>query len=58
MVLVFAVISKLDVWFILPYASGLITYAIMLFVRREITREDFAAFLPWLRAKAKPASGI
>jgi stage V sporulation protein B len=48
---VFALAPKLDVLFILPYVVGLIIYLVSLFVCREITREDFATFLPWLRVK-------
>jgi lipid-A-disaccharide synthase-like uncharacterized protein len=56
MFLVFALVSQLDVLFILPYAAGLITYAASLIVFHEITREDLATFLPWMRLKPNPVS--
>jgi hypothetical protein len=56
MFLVFALVSKLDVLFVLPYAAGLITYVASLIAFHEITREDLATFLPWMRVKPNPVS--
>jgi O-antigen/teichoic acid export membrane protein len=56
MFLVFALVSQLDVLIILPYAAGLITYAASLIVFHEITRDDLATFLPWMRLKPNPVS--
>ncbi len=58
MFLVFALVSQLDVLFVLPYAAGLIAYAVSLLSFHEITQEDFAIFLPWMRAKPSAVSDI
>ena len=47
----FALLSNLDGVFIVPYAGGLAAYFTSLVVFQEITREDFAAFLPWIKLK-------
>ena len=51
MFLVFALLSYLDGIFILPYAGGLAAYVTSLLVSQEITRQDFAAFVPWIKLK-------
>ena len=51
MFVVFALLSNLDGVFILPYAGALATYFTFLVVFQEITRQDFAAFLPWVKLK-------
>jgi O-antigen/teichoic acid export membrane protein len=52
MLLVFILLSKIDIWFVLPYAASLIAYVGCLIISREITQEDFATFVPGMRAKA------
>ena len=51
MFLIFALLSGLDGLFILPYAGGLAAYVTSLLVFQEITRQDFAAFVPWIKLK-------
>jgi O-antigen/teichoic acid export membrane protein len=51
MFLVFGLISSLDVWFIFPYAGGLIAYVGWLLISHEITQHDVATFVPWMRVK-------
>jgi stage V sporulation protein B len=51
MFLVFALLSNLDGIFILHYAGSLAMYFTFLVVFQEITRRDFAAFLPWIKLK-------
>jgi O-antigen/teichoic acid export membrane protein len=58
MFLVYALISRLNVLFILPYAGALTAYVASLFLFREIRRDDFAVFLPWMRAKPSPVSDV
>jgi O-antigen/teichoic acid export membrane protein len=49
MLLVFTLLSNLELFFFLPCVGGLATYFISLIAFREITRQDFAAFAPWMR---------
>ena len=57
MFVAFALLSNLDGVFILPYAGGLATYFTFLVVFQEITRRDFAAFLPWVKLRPYEVSG-
>jgi stage V sporulation protein B len=52
MFLAFHLFSTLDAIFILPYVSGLLVYAASLIVLGEITRQDIAVLVPWVRVKA------
>jgi stage V sporulation protein B len=56
MFLIFALLSGLDGIFILPYLGGLAAYVTSLLVSQEITRQDFAAFVPWIRLKGYQVS--
>jgi O-antigen/teichoic acid export membrane protein len=56
MFLIFALLSGLDGLFILPYAGGLAAYVTSLLVSQEITRQDFAAFVPWIKLKGYQVS--
>lgn len=56
MFLIFELLSSLDDIFILPYAGGLATYFMLLVILQEITRQDFAAFVPWVKLKPREVS--
>ena len=51
MFLIFALLANFDGLFILPYAGGLAAYCTSLVVFQEITWQDFAAFVPWIKLK-------
>ena len=51
MFLIFALLANFDALFILPYAGGLAAYCTSLVVFQEITWQDFAAFVPWIKPK-------
>ena len=57
MFLVFALLSILDTFFILPYAGALLAYGASLIVSQEITRQDVIAFVPSLLKPREVSSG-
>jgi stage V sporulation protein B len=57
MFLVFALLSILDTFFVLPYAGALLTYGASLIVSQEITRRDFTACVPWVSKPHEVSSG-
>ncbi len=52
MFLVFTLLSNLELFFLLPCAGGLAAYFITLIASGEITRQDFAALIPWARVQS------
>jgi stage V sporulation protein B len=56
MFLVFAVLSNFEDFFVLPYAGGLAAYFASLLVFQEVTSQDIAAFVPWIKLKRYEAS--
>jgi hypothetical protein len=56
MFLVFALLSNLDLALVLPYAGALATYVLFRAVSKEITRQDFAAFLPNMKITSSEMS--
>ena len=57
MFLVFALLSILDTFFILPYAGALLAYGASLIVSQEITRQDVTAFVPSVLKPREVSSG-
>jgi hypothetical protein len=52
MLLVFALMSKLGLFFLTPIAGGLTAYCAALIALGEITRQDFAALVPGKRVQS------
>ena len=57
MFLVFALLSNFELFFFLPCAAGLVAYFASLLVSNEITRQDVAVVVPWIRVKPYEVSG-
>jgi stage V sporulation protein B len=57
MFLVFALLSNFELFFFLPCAGGLVAYFASLLVSNEITRQDVAVVVPWIRVKPYEVSG-
>jgi stage V sporulation protein B len=51
MFLAFTLLSNVELFFLVPYAGAVATYFIVLVILHEITRRDFAAFIPWIKLK-------
>lgn len=52
MLLVFALMSKLGLFFLIAIAGGLTAYCAALIALGEITRQDFAALVPGMRVQS------
>jgi hypothetical protein len=46
-----------ELFFFLPCAGGLVAYFAFLLVSNEITRQDVAVVVPWIRVKPYEVSG-
>ena len=46
-----------ELFFFLPCAGGLVAYFASLLVSNEITRQDVAVVVPWIRVKPYEVSG-
>jgi hypothetical protein len=57
MFFVFALLSNFELFFFVPCAGGLAAYFASLLVFNEITRQDIAVVVPWIRVKSYEVSG-
>jgi len=57
MFVVFALLSNFELFFFLPCAGGLVAYFVSLLMSNEITRQDVAVVVPWIRVKRYEVSG-
>jgi stage V sporulation protein B len=55
MFLVFFLLSRTGLNILVPCTAGLVAYFMVLIATREITRQDVAAFLPWMRVQPSRA---
>jgi hypothetical protein len=53
MFLVFALLSNFELFFFLSWAGGLAAYFASLLVSNEITRQDVAVVVPWIKLRPK-----